>query len=192
MSYNSIIVEGPSGSGKSTVLRCFNEMLGWPVYRAFRSNSNQHTPGEHEPSLKRLGVPVNTWMEDLFVADVLQTTKSHVLLDRSMPSALAYECLGMGTGLDANHRLMALGAWCRRIKEAGTLVIQLRATLAECTRRSARFTEAFISGETGYINNYIDMVSELGVPVVVLSTTEGADLLAQVKRFVGLVQHGTT
>jgi len=43
-----------------------------------------------EGELKKLGVPVNTYVDDLYVADFLRATRRGAILDRSMPSALAY------------------------------------------------------------------------------------------------------
>lgn len=92
-----IILEGTNGVGKSAVAQCLLERnVGAVIWRPFRRDAGQHfgqgkTPGRME-RLRECGVPVNTYVDDIYVADALATLnpKHMVILDRSMPSAIAY------------------------------------------------------------------------------------------------------
>lgn len=90
-----IVLDGLEGTGKSTAARILSRQLGLPVYRAFRPNPDDHFNGDtlQERMLRRLRVPVNTYVEDMFVVDLLATTGASAILDRSMPSAVAYGTL---------------------------------------------------------------------------------------------------
>lgn len=90
-----VILDGLEGTGKSTAAKIMSEAWGLPVYRAFRTNSSEHWAGDTqlEQLLRDLRVPVNTYVEDLYVADLLATIGGDVILDRSMPSAVAYGTL---------------------------------------------------------------------------------------------------
>lgn len=85
-----IILEGTNGVGKTTYARMLSDSLGAPLYRPFRpQQANHHT--EDMERLSSLGVPVNTWLEDMYVADMARVIKNQIIIDRSLPSAIAYE-----------------------------------------------------------------------------------------------------
>lgn len=96
-----IILEGSNGVGKSTYAKELASVLGIPIFRPFRhgntdlhrKNVNEEAPEER---LAKFGVEVNTHIEDFFAADFLAATGAKVVLDRSLPSALAYGQLGSG------------------------------------------------------------------------------------------------
>ena len=98
-----VILEGCNGVGKSAYAEALADYLGAPVLRPFRPSPDYHWNGERplEVALKRLGVPVNTHVDDLYIADILgqlgQLTPRDVILDRSVPSAIAY---GSAKGID--------------------------------------------------------------------------------------------
>lgn len=93
-----IILEGLEGVGKTALANALSESTGHPIYRAFRSNpSERFGEGNRlEATLRSYGVPVNSYIEDLFVADLLTTIGGDVILDRSMPTGIAY---GLKNGL---------------------------------------------------------------------------------------------
>ena len=90
-----IVLDGLEGTGKSTAAGILSSKLGLPVYRAFRPEAGMHWTGDThlEAMLRRLRVPVNTYVEDLFMVDMLSTVGGSAILDRSMPSAVAYGTL---------------------------------------------------------------------------------------------------
>lgn len=88
-----IVLEGINGVGKTTYAQALASATRLPVYRAFRDNIGAHwgEKSERERLLKeRFGVPLNTHVDDLYVADFLASFKAGAILDRSMPSAIAY------------------------------------------------------------------------------------------------------
>lgn len=87
-----VILEGINGTGKTTVASEINKKIGFPVYRAFKSFSTyEHFDDESEYGwLKDMNVPFNTHVDDLYVSDFVKTVLCDVILDRSMPSAIAY------------------------------------------------------------------------------------------------------
>lgn len=187
MRHNVVVVEGPSGSGKSTVIQHLKRYFDWPMYRPFRSTYIDHSPGNAEPALAMLKVPTNTWIEDVYVADAILGLTAHAYLDRSMPSALAYDAMGRGTGLTENERLLAMSLWARRMSAANALIIQLCCPANECAGRSGRFSPEFCQQESEAINYQINIAGELHVPVVKLYTGKGADVHAQVARFARVI-----
>jgi len=87
-----VIFEGASGVGKGTVAKSLANFIHAPVYRPFRRAPDSHQPGDAYPELKDIPMRVNTWREDLVVADLLGATHcTDVILDRSLISGLAYD-----------------------------------------------------------------------------------------------------
>lgn len=89
-----IILEGLNGVGKSAVASELKRM-GVIIWRPFRTNSDIHLGHDESPELvelKNVGVPLNTFVDDLYVADALSTLEvaKTVALDRSLPTAIAY------------------------------------------------------------------------------------------------------
>lgn len=135
-----LVFEGTVGSGKSTLATAVSAITKIPVYRPFRMPVDGHAPGElSAPWAAEIGFPINTWMEDLFQADLHAALKTSVLLDRSMPSALVYEWMGITTSpspLDtARARRLALEAWSARMHQAGARIVLMKASIATCVRR---------------------------------------------------------
>lgn len=101
-----VILEGSNGVGKSTYAQELSKQFGVPIFRPFRhGNVNLHRKNVNQPldglddlgtSLRRFGVEVNTHIEDFYAADFLGAIGSGAILDRSLPSALAYGQLGRG------------------------------------------------------------------------------------------------
>ena len=95
-----VILEGANGSGKSTLAKNLSETTGAPILRAFKPNDvDFHFTGKTdlERRLKRFNVPYNTYVDDLYVAELLGRLYSRddngridAILDRSMVSALAH------------------------------------------------------------------------------------------------------
>lgn len=110
-----VILEGMKGSGKSTLAAELSRSLKLPVYRPFRVDPNEHWDGDStlRAMMERLGVRVNTYVEDLYAADLLAGIGGNVILDRSMPSGYAY---GIENG-DASVAVLreALNYWFWRL-----------------------------------------------------------------------------
>lgn len=101
-----VIIEGMNGVGKTTLAKKISGYFNIPILRAFKDNPNIHFKHSKELELKltRFRIPFNTYVEDLFVADLLSKCKElNCVLDRSMPSAFAY---GLEDG-DWSNRNMA-------------------------------------------------------------------------------------
>ena len=88
-----LILDGNNGVGKSEYAKLLAKKLKWPIVRPFRNaNTDIHLgyEGVTEHLRKQLRVPANTHVDDVYVADILAATGMHAILDRSMPSAIAY------------------------------------------------------------------------------------------------------
>lgn len=89
-----IILEGCNGVGKSEYARRLSDELKVPICRPFRNdNTDLHwdlQDTELQEWLKDAKVPVNTHVDDLYVVDFLNNFGVGAILDRSMPSAIAY------------------------------------------------------------------------------------------------------
>lgn len=95
--YMIIIIEGCRGTGKTTLCAALARQLKAPIIRPFRPDVGHHHTGASavEEALKAMGVPVNTHVDDLYVADILASIAAvrpddHFILDRSMGSAVAH------------------------------------------------------------------------------------------------------
>lgn len=122
-----IILEGLNGVGKSTYAKALAVELGATVYRPFRTHSDEHFNGQTkiELELKALGVPSNTYLEDIFAADFLgklaPRNSIRVILDRSLPSAVVYGSIRQYNA----EALLAL--WQELLRPEHALYVWLRA-----------------------------------------------------------------
>ncbi len=116
-----IIVEGANGAGKSTYAHVM-ESDGMTLYRAFRRGDTDLHWGAKEGGeetvrgqLEALGIPLNTFIDDLYLADFIQSFKMNAVLDRSLPSAIAYDSLELLNGASASQ---LLETWQRMMERA--------------------------------------------------------------------------
>jgi len=85
-----VILEGPNGVGKSSHAALLAEKLGVSMFRPLREDPNDHWQGNERARLWDMGVPANTFVDDIYAADFLVQMGSGAILDRSMPSAFVY------------------------------------------------------------------------------------------------------
>lgn len=89
-----IMLDGANGVGKSTYAYRMKERFGIPVCRVFRSGNKElhwgSTDKELQDELAKLKVPINTHIDDLFMADFMLTFQVDAILDRTLASAIAY------------------------------------------------------------------------------------------------------
>lgn len=138
-----VVLEGLNGVGKTTYARALAETFGAPILRAFRPSIDHHHTGasETEQHLRSLGVPVNTHVDDMYVADILaQLRPSNVILDRSLPSAHVYgstptHLVYRGFRPDGSPGLFDI--WQDKLRSAGEVIyVWLRAPHAVASTRS--------------------------------------------------------
>ena len=97
-----IILEGANGVGKSTYAKILTNELNIPVFRPFYMGNKIHLTNvnsqkqEQQKKLLRFGVELNIHIEDLFAADFFAMTQASAILDRSLPSSIAYGQIGSG------------------------------------------------------------------------------------------------
>jgi len=89
-----IMLDGVNGVGKSTYAYRIKESFGIGVCRVFRSGDKElhwgSTGAELQKELAKLKVPINTHVDDLFMADFMLTFQVDAVLDRTLASAIAY------------------------------------------------------------------------------------------------------
>jgi len=139
-----IILDGTNGTGKSTHACRIVELLNkgghhnYRVLRALRNNPALHLGREDGGRVKRLrelGVPVNTFVDDIYMADFLAATGVRAVLDRSIGSAIAYGLLYKDiTGWDAAQQL--LSCWQEIIAKYPDPVVYIWMKAAPSTRDS--------------------------------------------------------
>jgi len=83
-----IVLEGLNGVGKSVHAEALSEALGTPVVKPLGRSLG--VDGRHQNALRSLGIPANTFVDDIYVADLLAATGASAVLDQSIGSALAY------------------------------------------------------------------------------------------------------
>lgn len=133
-----VVVEGCRGTGKTSLANVISARTGAVVLRAFRPTMDHHHNGttDIEVELKALGVPANTYVEDVYIADILGTIVRarpdvDVILDRSVGSAVAH-----GTCPPDVRRLVRL--WQESLRRAGDVrYVWLRAPHAIAASRVA-------------------------------------------------------
>jgi hypothetical protein len=115
------IVEGACGVGKSTLARALANEVGAPVYRPFRG-TNDHIPDFVVRQMQDLGISVNGWEEDLYTADLMANVPFPVVIDRSMPSAMAWDAV-RSEPLEPRNRRAILRLWAERIVAARAILV---------------------------------------------------------------------
>jgi len=109
-----VVLEGINGTGKTTVANLLKGLTTLVLYKPFEDvkRPNKVTGERDYGDLQRWGVSVNTFWEDLVVADLVSKTSPGIILDRSLPSAIAYDCAG-----DSSNYKSMIKWWEERIKQ---------------------------------------------------------------------------
>lgn len=116
-----IILEGFNGTGKTTAAKALRGKYGFKIYRPLRENHSDHFRDPSSPVVSQLRacrVPFNSYFDDVFAADALVQIRPEggVVMDRSMPTALAYG-LTKGEIKGRAHREALESYWIRRLKQ---------------------------------------------------------------------------
>jgi thymidylate kinase len=89
-----LMLDGTNGSGKTTYAYKLSEELDVNVCRVFRSSNKElhwgSSEGELRKELDALRIPINTHVDDIFMADFIQSFQVEAILDRTIISAIAY------------------------------------------------------------------------------------------------------
>jgi thymidylate kinase len=89
-----IMLDGANGGGKTTYAYKLSEKLGVNVCRVFRSSNKELHWGssgeELRKELEALRVPINTHVDDIFMADFMRSFQAESILDRTIASAIVY------------------------------------------------------------------------------------------------------
>lgn len=162
-----VVLEGLNGTGKSAAANWLRGDLGYPIIRLFRNGSDDHLDGARVEQLRSLGIPVNTYVEDVFVAEFLVRTGSPAILDRSMPSGLAYGLLEDRIDSEQVEPLMRI--WCDILRRSGAHVIHLHASRDV---RERRIEGREIHPQDGVLEEWLDEIMELcDLPMAKIDTT---------------------
>jgi len=130
-----VILEGVNGVGKTSQARLLAEELGVKMYRPFRENPDSHFDAAEIENFHDLGIPVNTYVEDCCLADTLVQLGISCVLDRSMPSAIAYAQIDGCEGITPTFA--HLDWWQNKLGQhpEGVLVVQMQASLGTIQER---------------------------------------------------------
>lgn len=177
-----IIIEGCRGTGKTSVCQALSEVFKAPIIRPFRPDLSHHHSGdsEVEAALKAMDVPVNTYVDDLYVADILAAISVvrpdvHFILDRSMGSAVAHRtCPADGTAVVALWQSLLARAPAVRY-------VWLRAPHAVAARRVASVRPLESQAEYARLDRAFAAVFEAfnGPKMKLVTTDIGATAAAQ-------------
>lgn len=130
-----LIIEGACGRGKSTLAKELALITAVPVYRPFRGFSEHITVADATKMQDELGLSINGWEEDIYIADFLANVNASVILDRSLPSALAYNEVST-RALLARQRRMVVDLWTERMHAARATLLILRGSEEVRAKRS--------------------------------------------------------
>jgi thymidylate kinase len=130
------VLEGLNGVGKSALSKVVSERLGVPILRAFRNgNTDVHLGRDgdrRQDRLRAMGVPANTFVDEIYMADFLAATKIGAVLDRSIGSAIAFG-LAYGDMKNIAHAKTVAAEWCNIMSRLPVVYVHLTAT--ETVRR---------------------------------------------------------
>ncbi len=158
-----IILEGCNGVGKTTYAKMLSHILDAPVYRAFRNG--ERYDGDLERA-RSLGIPVNTYVDDMYMADISRVISNEVILDRSLMSAVAYDG---GMSLIWEKRL---ADWSERLKQSFRPAFVVRLVASYDVARSR------MGGHVPSLDEYRRLelmfswcASRVDIPVAVVNTS---------------------
>lgn len=128
----TVILEGLNGVGKSAYAKAIADATGLAIYRPFRPSTDHHWfnaasnwkgNADHKQlfdEYRAHGVPVNSYVDDLYVADALRTLRAPALLDRSMPTSFVYETM-FNEEFKNNKDKQAFiwAAWTEALRDSG-------------------------------------------------------------------------
>jgi len=195
-----VAVEGATGAGKTTVARALAEATGVPRMAMFVADSRIHRqPGRGDRVMTRrlveAGIPHNTWLEEIYIAEFVAQTGYHVITDRSMISGLAWA--EMRTEKVARYEVMwrALAWWVERATGAwpsapgnGLLLVHLTAPAGVLVERATRERGGELNRnvwrEVILMDSWMTAAKQLGAPVrkfdvEALSASEIVDALKE-------------
>jgi len=139
-----ILLEGVNGVGKTTYARRLAEKLELKVYRAMRSDDDENHWGvsdkhwnELQERLAKAEVPINTHVDDLFVADFMAAFEPSVILDRGLYSAIAYgETYHQPfSRYESDIKEWIIRFWESRMKKAGAFLVHMTASYEAAKER---------------------------------------------------------
>jgi thymidylate kinase len=175
-----IVIEGVNGAGKTRYARHLSLATDFPVYRAFRGSEDEHyTEGEGKARLEKLeglGIPVNSYVEDMFAADMLVRLKASAILDRSLPSAIVYgNPLRRATGgsdleLTASLNQARWELWESLMIRAGGILVHLAVSYDAAKARANGRTIPTRSEHRALERAYEKLLKRAKLPVIVIDT----------------------
>lgn len=131
-----VFLEGVNGTGKTAYAKALANRLMWPTYRAFRKGAEKCDYALIE-QLEVFGCPANSHVDDIYLADFFATFEINAIMERSYPSALAYD-----TVYDSPRRKQSAAAftyWLSQLKEFEHLYVWLEADYETAKSRRSGF-----------------------------------------------------
>ena len=175
-----IILEGVNGTGKTAYAKALEEKLGYKMYRAFRKGREKCDFKLHEV-LHGMDIRANTYVDDIYMADFLQTFEVKAILERSMPSAVAYDQVYNEPWKAYSAR--AFGFWLEQMAKVPHIYVWLEAGYETATERRSGHHPSKKEHE-GLVKVYGKLFQRMGKSKMRIDTElktieEGVELICQ-------------
>lgn len=134
------VLEGLNGVGKSAIAKRLAARFNVPILRAFRhARTDVHLGrdgGGIQNRLRALGVPANTFVDEIYMADFLAATGVSAVLDRAIGSAIAYGLVD-GSVKSVSHAQSVAAEWGSMVSRLDVVYVHIQASESERERRTA-------------------------------------------------------
>jgi deoxyadenosine/deoxycytidine kinase len=159
-----IVIEGTEGTGKTTLAKALSAKHDAIIYRAYRDDNEVRLTESDARRWRYLGFHINSYQEEINTMDLLRALsrgrqKPRLILDRSMPSALAYHELLNGTPESTWVYEQVWAEWYKRAIDCDVRMVRLTADpIAVMKRRpdDERATPARLERLNTLVRRWVD------------------------------------
>jgi len=182
-----VMLDGINGVGKSTVAKLITERTGLKSVRPFRDSPDVHWrsfndgdaagESEVEEHLRAARVPFNTFVDNLYLADIVSKLGADTIMDRTMHSSVAYGLVkGEELYRDARLANWMVGYWesliqrCRYPRVFALLTCDYEVSAARCEREGRWHPPHHIHRQLA--GSFFDLHRESRLNPIIIDTTE--------------------
>lgn len=184
-----VVLEGLNGVGKSACAKLLQDQLHAPIVRAFRGGGESTHLGREDSNLqskfRAIGIPANTFVDDIYTADLLAQIGVNAIMDRSMGSAIAYGML-YGDISSPRRAKQLLSVWERLISGApGSVLYVYMKARPEVRKQRCKARWQPTKDQTGKLEKWFNLVfRSIDIDKIVVDTSDSPSPEAGVKRIV--------